>query len=137
MLNSYISTSQTLIENAPIEFDINKLNTNCCVEHIAGSTTFTLKGYGFYQVNFNGIASATDTATDPIIIQLFNGSDEVEGALASALSGASDTPMNLAFSTIIQVRPSCCAIDNTASLTFRNVGIEAEYTNANVVITKL
>lgn len=38
---------------------------------------------------------------------------------------------------LVQVLPSCCAINNTTTLTFQNAGSEAIFTNTNVVITKL
>ena len=48
-----------------------------------------------------------------------------------------DGAVNLAFSTIIKVPPSCCAIDNAVSLTLVNTGVAATYTNVNINITKL
>lgn len=137
MLNSYITTSQTLGVNDILEFDMNSGQCGCAIQHIADSTAFQLVKAGFYKIDFNGVASATATTTDPITLQLYNGSDEVAGAVASALSGAVDTPTNLAFSAIIHVRPSCRAVNNTSTLTFRNIGVEAVYSNANVVITKI
>lgn len=137
MLNSYITTSQTLGVNGILEFDMNGQYCGCAIKHTAGSTTFYLTKPGFYKIDFNGTASATATTTNPIIIQLYDGTELVPGAVASSLSGATDTPVNLAFSAIIRVRPSCCAIDNNQALIFRNIGIEATYSNANVIITKI
>lgn len=66
-----------------------------------------------------------------------NGATAIAGALTSELSAAVDTPVALSMSTIIQVRPNCPAIDNRVSLTIKNTGIEAEFTNVALVITKL
>lgn len=44
---------------------------------------------------------------------------------------------SLAFSKLIQVKPSCCAVNNTTNLTFNNAGLAATFTNVNVVITKV
>lgn len=44
---------------------------------------------------------------------------------------------NLAFSTIIQVRPTCCAVMNATNISVVNTGIASTVTNANIVITKI
>lgn len=44
---------------------------------------------------------------------------------------------NVSFSTIIKVLPSCTIIDNLQTLTLSNTGLEATYSNINIVITKL
>ena len=138
MLNSYINANQTLAVNSNLEFDINQIQTGCTATHTPGTTSFQLNKPGFYFVTFNAVATATTTAaTNPITIQLLNNGTNVSGALASGLSTAANSPINLSFSTLIQVKPSCCAVNNTAILTLQNTGIEAEYTNANIVITKL
>jgi hypothetical protein len=137
MVNSFSITNQTLATNELISFANNRLATSCSISHPAGSTSFTIKRPGLYIVSFHGVASATAAATEPITVQLLNKGVEVQGALASELSAAADTPVNLSFTTAIQVRPSCCAIDNEAILTFENAGIEALFSNVEVVITTI
>lgn len=60
------------------------------------------------------------------------------GALTTAASTTALTDIkSLSFSTIIQVKPSCCAVDNNVNLTLVNTGVPATFSNVNVVITKL
>jgi hypothetical protein len=137
MIYSYSITPRTLAADLDIIFAVNEVNTGCTVTHVAGTPTFTFNKPGYYYVTFNGVASATAAATDPIVVEMYDGAIAIPGALSSALSAAADTPVALSMSTIIQVRPNCPAIDNTVNLTVRNVGIEANYTNAAITITKL
>ena len=137
MIYSYSITPRTLATDLDIIFAVNEVNTGCTVTHVAGTPTFTFNKPGSYYVTFNGVASATAAATDPIVVEMYDGATAIPGALSSALSAAADTPVALSMSTIIQVRPNCPAIDNTVNLTVRNVGIEANYTNAAITITKL
>jgi PKD repeat protein len=137
MIYSYSITPRTLAADLDIIFAVNEVNTGCTVTHVAGTPTFTFNKPGYYYVTFNGVASATAAATDPIVVEMYDGANAIPGALSSALSAAADTPVALSMSTIIQVRPNCPAIDNTVNLTVRNVGIEANYTNAAITITKL
>lgn len=137
MIYSYSITPQTLAANEDLVFTIDEIKTGCTVSHSAGTTTYVFNKPGFYYVTFNGVATATAAATDPIVVEMYNNATAVPGALSSALSAAVDTPVSLSMSAIIQVRPNCPAIDNTVSLTIKNTGIEAEYTNAAITITKL
>jgi hypothetical protein len=137
MIYSYSTTPQTLEADQDVVFTIDEVKTGCTVTHSAGTTTFVFNKPGYYFVSFDGVASATAAATDPIVVQLYNGAVALPGATTSALSAAADTPVSLSVSTIIQVRPNCPAIDNTVSLVVKNVGIEANYTNVGITITKL
>lgn len=137
MVNAFTNINQTLQPDDLIAFSNNRITTGCSISHPAGSTTFTIKKPGLYLVAFHGVASATAAATEPITVQLLNKGVEVTGALASELSAAADTPVNLGFTTAINVKPSCCAVDNEAVLTFENAGIEALFSNVEVVITPI
>lgn len=61
----------------------------------------------------------------------------VPGATASVSSASTTDVRSLAFSKLIQVKPSCCAVNNTTNLTFNNAGLATTFTNVNVVITKV
>ena len=137
MIYSYSATPQTVAVDDNLTFTINDIKTGCTVTHAAGTPTFVFNKPGYYYVTFNGVASATEAATDPITAELYNGTVAIPGALSSALSAAIDTPVSLSISAIIQVRPNCPAIDNTVNLVVKNVGIAANYTNATITITKL
>lgn len=137
MIYSYTIAPQTIITDDNVIFNIDQIKTGCTVSHAAGTPTFTFNKPGYYFVTFNGVASATAAATDPIVVEMYNGATPISGALSSALSAAVDTPVSLTISTIIQVRPNCPAIDNTVNLVVKNTGIEANFTNATITITKL
>lgn len=137
MIYAYTTSPQTLVTNDNVVFTIDSVKTGCTVTHASGTPTFTFNKPGYYFVTFNGVASATAAATDPIVVEFYNGTTAIAGALSSELSAAVDTPVSLSMSTIIQVRPNCPAIDNTVNLVVKNTGITAEYTNAAITITKL
>ncbi len=135
MLDIVSLASQTLTSGSNITFDTNRVATSCSSQHMAGSPSIVLNRPGYYFVSFNSIAAASAaTETAPITVQLFNEDIEIPGAVASELSTANTDDVNLSFSTIVRVRPSCCAIDNTGILTFRTTGADATFTTPNVVV---
>ena len=134
MISSYTSTSQTLLTNALINFNINAVETGCTVTHAEGTPTFSLNRPGLYYVAFN--ADALPTAAGDLVVQLRSNNELVPGAIATT-TGTTTSTESLSFSRIIQVKPSCCSIDNSINLTVINSGVGATYSNANIVITKL
>lgn len=138
MINSYTNTTLAVLTNEALNFNINSVKTGCTVTHSPSSTTFSLNKPGFYFVTFNGVGAATGATVGNIVVQLQQNGVNVPGALASAESTTALTDVkNLNFSTIIQVKPSCCAVDNNVNLTFVNIGIPTTFSNINVAITKL
>lgn len=137
MLSTYNITSQTVDVNENIVFSNNQYQTGCSTIHVPGSTTIEIRCPGTYLVIFNGVASATAESTDPITLQLYNGTTAIPGAVASQVSTAAADYVNLAFGTILQIRPSCLSISNIAYLTIQNLGVEAELTAANLNIVKI
>lgn len=136
MINSYTSTMQAVSINIPLNFNTNKIKTGHTVTHSEGTPTFSLNKPGFYFVTLNATGSTT-TTTGNITLQMFQNGVAVPGATATETSTAITDINSMSFSTIVQVRPSCCAVDNQTSLTFVNTGVAATYTNASVTITKL
>ena len=135
MISSYNSTTQTVEVGAAYVFDTNRILTGCTVNHAAGTSVFTLTKPGYYYVSFN--TTFTTEETGDVTVQLQNGGVAIPGANATeTITTAGDTE-SIAFTTIVRVPPSCCAIDNTAKLTFVATGIALEATTANVNITKL
>lgn len=137
MIDSYSNVSQDIAVDATIPFAINNIRTGCTATHVAGSATFSLNKPGFYYVTFNGDAAITGATAGNIVVELFNNGVAVPGAIATATSEAATDVQNLSFSKLIQVMPSCCAINNSTNLTFNNTGLAATFTNVNVVITKV
>jgi hypothetical protein len=135
MISSYNSTTQTVGVGAAYVFDTNRILTGCTVNHTAGTSTFTLAKPGYYYVSFN--TTFTTEATGDVTVQLQNGGVAIPGANATETVTTVGNTKSIAFTTIVRVPPSCCAIDNTAKLTFVATGIALEATTANVNITKL
>ena len=137
MLDIYSVTPQTLSEGEIIQFTQNRHQTHCNISHSLGTGSIALLKPGYYLVDFTGVASATATATDPITVQLNINGAPLSGAYASALSAAADTPVNLSFSTVVKVFPSCRACNNDTALTLVNGEVEALYSKVELVITHL
>lgn len=141
MLDTYSVTPQTLSEGEIIQFTQNRHQTHCNISHSLGTGSIALLKPGYYLVDFTGVASATAAATaaatDPITVQLNVNGAPLNGAYASALSAAADTPVNLSFSTIVKVFPSCRACNNDTALTLVNGEVEALYSKVELVITHL
>ena len=136
MINSYTSTNQTIGVNENLSFSTNRVLTGCTVTHAAGTDTFSLNKPGYYYVSFNGDAVMSEAAGE-ITVQLLNNGVVVPGAEASTYSSAATDVVNLGFSTIVKVLPTCPCVESAGVLTLQNEGIEAIFSNVNVTITKL
>ena len=134
MISSYNNTSQEVAINGLLTFTTDRILTGCTATR--NGQTFQLNKPGYYYVTFNADSAAT-TAIGDIVVVLQNNGVTVPGAIATFTTTVADDATNLAFSTIIRVPPSCCAVDNTANLTLVNTGVAATYTNVNINITKL
>ena len=135
MISSYNSTTQTVDVGAAYVFDTNRIVTGCTVGHVPGTTSFTLTKPGYYYVTFN--TTFTTEATGNVTVELRNGGIAVPGANGTETVTTAGGTKSISFATIVKVLPSCCAIDNTATLTFVVDGIAIEATTAAVQITKL
>ena len=80
MIYSYTIAPQTVAVDDNIVFTIDQIKTGCTITHAAGTPTFTFNKPGYYYVTFNGVASATAAATDPIVAELYNGATAIAGA---------------------------------------------------------
>ena len=134
MISSYNNTSQEVAINGLLTFTTDRILTGCTATR--NGQTFQLNKPGYYYVTFNADGAAT-TAVGDIVVVLQNNGVAVPGAIATFTTTVADDVTNLAFSTIIRVPPSCCAVDNTVNLTLVNTGVAATYTNVNINITKL
>ena len=134
MISSYNTTNQAVVSNGTINFTTDRILTGCTA--VRNGETFQLNKPGYYYVTFNAIAAATTTVGE-LTIELYNNGVAVPGAIAGATTTAAGDNLDFAFTTIIRVPPSCCAVDNTARLTVVNTGVDATYTDVNLNITKL
>ena len=129
MLSIVSLATQAPEAGSALTFDTNRVVSSCSARHTAGSSTVELVQPGYYFISFNTIATAVEaTETSPITVTLYNNDDEVLGATSSALSATNTSDVTLTFSTIIQVRPSCCVVNNNGSITVRTVGADATFT---------
>ena len=134
MLSSYNNTAQDVAINGLLTFTTDRILTGCTATR--NGQTFQLNKPGYYYVTFNADGAAT-TAVGDIVVTLQNNGVIVPGAIATFTTTVVGDTANLAFSTIIRVPPSCCAVDNTANLTLVNTGVATTFTNVNINITKL
>jgi hypothetical protein len=136
MLQAYNNSVQTLTKDQAISFDNTVVNnTPCHIGFTPGGTSIELRTQGYYLVEFNATAMAT-AAGDICINMAINGENTPQAAAGATLSAVGDYT-DLSFNTIVQVKCSCCAVDNTKILTFENVCDSTSLTLANVVITKI
>jgi hypothetical protein len=135
MISAYNSTTQTVDVGAAYVFDTNRIVTGCTVGHVPGTTTFTLTKSGYYYITFN--TTFTTEATGNVTVELRNGGTVVPGATGTETITTIGDVKSIAFTTIVKVLPSCCAIDNTATITFVVDGVAVDATTAAVQITKL
>lgn len=137
MVNSYTNTAQAVATDSLLSFATNNVLTGCTVSHSAGSTSFVLRRPGFYYISFTGTGAITGTTAGAVTINLLKNGTALPGATATQESASTTDLRTINFSTIVQVLPSCCAVNNTTTLTFQNAGLDATFSNVNVVITKL
>lgn len=137
MIYSYNTKEQSLAPNTELTYSVDAIKTGSTVTHAAGTGTFVLNKPGYYYVTVTAVGSASATSTDPMTIALYNGTLPIAGAIASELSAEATDIVDLTINTIVPVRPSCCAVDNTVDLMVINTGVGATYTNTTITITKL
>lgn len=136
MLDTYSNTSQTVTTDSPIVFNINRVLTGCTVTHSAGSTSISLNKPGIYMIHFNGDAAEGGTAGD-ITVQLFVNGVLYPGAEATANSLLITDIVNLDFETLVVVSPQFCNCGNSVTLTFIDTGVDAVFSNVEVIVTKI
>lgn len=126
--------AQTLADDGYVNFDTNRLQTGCSIQHVAGSNTINLINHGLYMVSVN--ADVVPAAAEPITLQLLNNGEVVPGAEATITGVAADSA-HVAFTTLIRVLKSCpCVIDNRAILQVQ-LTEAGTISNANIVAVKL
>ena len=135
MISAYTLVNQDVEIGGLLDFDTNRILTGCTVKHVDGTPAFTLTKPGYYYITFNG--TVTNAAAGIVTVELLNGGVAVPGAEASVTTAATTDERSFSFTTIVRVLPSCCAIDNTTTLTVANTGIATTYSVANINITKL
>ena len=135
MINSYSDKDQTVAVDGGVVFNNDVIKTGCTVAHSEGTSVFTLIKPGYYYVSLN-LTGAPSAAGD-VSFQLYNGINPIPGTVVTETSTGLDDVVNLTINTIIQVKPSCCMVNNNVSLVVTNIGAEATISNAAIAITKI
>lgn len=136
-LEAYNNTTQALATNSPITFANTSVHTGCSIKFNPSSTTISLKSPGLYLIAFDEVASNSTTASGVVSTQLFKNGVAAPDAFSSSTSASSTDFVSLAFTKLIRVDPSCCAVDNTTNITFVNTGVDANVAHVNVTVIKL
>lgn len=139
MLEIYSESSNGIavdINNA-ITFDNKVLQTGCTATANTPANTVRLNKAGFYSVHIDAIIANNTAEAGLVGIQLYNNNNEVSNAYTAQTSTGNTNLVSVGFDTIVQVRPSCSMIDNTANLQFKVANNNAMIYFANVVVTKI
>ena len=103
----------TVVADEYINFDYNRILTGVSISQADGSSVVRLNSAGLYLVMFDG--TFTIGTAGSATVQLYNNGVPVPAA-DDTVSGTTAVPRGLHFATLIDVKPSCCAIDNSAAL---------------------
>ena len=136
VLDTYTLTDTTVGVNGLLPLESNYLSVGCAISHNPGSTTIQIKKPGFYLINFDAEGS-TAGETGSFTVQMNRNGVAVPGATSTSGATSTTNIETIGFSKVIQVRPSCQAVDNTANITFVNTGASSLYTTINVSVIKL
>lgn len=136
MLQTY-SQNITVPANAPIPFNNVPLKKGCTTQKTAPST-IALEKCGVYLVEFDAVAAATTTPGN-ITVQLSVDGVPQPQALTSETSPSATDFAAIGFKTLVQVshNNSRCCCDVATVIMLNNIGVEALFQQANVVVTKI
>lgn len=116
-----------------VTFDINRVRTGVSISHAEGSTIVRLNSPGLYLVSFDGDYTIGTAGSANVI--LLNNGVAVPG-VQDTVSGTTVVPRGLHFTTVIDVKPSCCMIDNTAALQVQ-IDSAGTFNAASITVVKL
>lgn len=138
MLYTYSTTAQTLSADEKIIFNTNAIQTGCTATHISGTSEIKLNKCGYYMIHFNADGANQGTAGN-IVVQMYGNGVLVPSAEATNYSSATTDIENIGFTVLVQVEPNkCCNTSNVPYvLTFVNTGVETQFTNVAVTVTKV
>ena len=115
-----------------INFDYNRVRTGVSISHAEGSNVIRLNSAGLYLVAFDG--DFTIGTAGSARVQLLNNGVIVPGA-EDVVSGTTAVPRGMHFVTLIEVKPSCCAIDNSAALSV-TIDVAGEFEGVAITVVK-
>lgn len=111
---------QALLVGSPVQYDAVRIHTGAAIGFVPGGSNIRLLSPGLYLVAFDG--DFTITTTGAVTFQLFNNDEAISGA-ESTIQATAAVPQGVHFATLLEVKPSCCMIDNTANLQVRTNAI--------------
>ena len=116
-----------------INFDYNRLHTGVSISHADGSSVVRLNSPGLYLGTFDG--TFTIGVAGSATVQLYNKGVAVPAA-EDTVSGTTAVPRGLHFATLIDVKPSCCAVENNAALSV-NISADGVFSAASINVLKV
>ena len=134
---SYLSAvneaEQTVTTNNPVLFATDRLSSGNCIQHTAGTSTFTLSCPGVYLVEYNAnVAVATGTNV-AVSMALLSGGAVIPGSESASTVGATGQLESLSAATIVTVP---CGTTGNISLSNTSAG-SVDVTNANIRIVRI
>lgn len=135
MFEAYNSTTTNYELDGLVDF--SNIRYGDCRVRVVNDSTFTISTPGRYYLHFGAVGSST-VAAGNFAVQLYNNNVAVEGIRSEITSTAAGDPQTLGFSTIVNVLPSNCYINNTVNLQVRVTSTdEGTIDNANLIIFRL
>lgn len=134
---SYLSAvneaEQTVTSNSPVLFATDRLSSGNCIQHTAGTSTFTLSCPSVYLVEYNAnVAVATGTNV-AVSMALLSGGAVIPGSESASTVGATGQLESLSAATIVTVP---CGTTGNISLSNTSAG-SVDVTNANIRIVRI
>ena len=135
MFEAYTTTTATYATNDAVAFtDVRYRDSRILT---ASQTSLKLCVPGRYLVIFHAVA-ASNTAASPFTVALYKDNVAIPGVETTITSTVAEDKQTMSLSTIINVLPSCCAINNTTNIqvivTSEQSGI---LTDRNIVVFRL
>lgn len=145
VLQAYSMNSNgiSITTDNPVQFNVTDIDTSCKVEHASGTSAIEIDNSGYYQITFSSFGYNTGAVVEgtpysgTYSFQLENKGVPVVNAIASASSTSDTETVNVGFSILLYVPPSCRAINNNAVLTINYLGQEGTILGANITVTRL
>lgn len=135
MLYTYNITAQDVAVSGLLPFGVVGIQTGCTAT--ATQNGASLNRCGIYKIEFS--ASANAPAAGNVQVEMYINGTVYTGAITTAYSGGAGESAPLSFAVLVRVpKNTCCNTANVPmSVTFRNTGVAATYTNTALVVTKV
>lgn len=136
-VQTYNNSAQTVAANSSVNLGNTSVDTGCSICHTSGSTSLSIKNPGLYLIMFDAVGANSTLVSGDVTVQLYKNGIVVPDAFSSSTSASSTDNVSLSFAKLVQISPSCCAVDNSAQFTFVNTGVSTTFSHVNVVAYKL